>query len=170
MSQFDKGRALLGAHPVNGGAWDFTVWAPDRKSVAVHLIGEHERVIPMTKDGCGYHRASIDNIGSGARYLYRFDDSHEYPDPASRFQPDGVHKPSATVDLTAFGWSDASWQPPSLEKTIFYELHVGTFSKAGTLDGARERLADLADLGVTTIELMPVAQFPAPDAGLLLLT
>ena len=156
----DKGRALLGANPAIGGAWDFSVWAPDRKSVAVRLIGEHERVIPLAKDGCGYHRASIDDIGSGARYLYQFDDSQEYPDPASRFQPDGVHKPSATVDLTAFEWSDDSWQPPSLKKTIFYELHVGTFSKSGTLDGARERLADLADLGVTTVELMPLAQFP----------
>jgi maltooligosyltrehalose trehalohydrolase len=114
----------------------------------------------MNRNPFGYHHALVDELDPHSRYLYRLDDSQEYPDPASRFQPDGVHKPSEIVDLTAFSWSDADWKPPALEKSIFYELHVGTFSEHGSLDGVRAHLGELAELGVTTIELMPLAQFP----------
>jgi maltooligosyltrehalose trehalohydrolase len=160
MSDINESRLSLGANPKTNGGWEFSLWAPDHRSVALHLLGATDRLIPMTKDSCGYHSVLVNEIGPEQRYLYRFEDSREYPDPASRSQPDGVHKPSAIVDLTTFEWNDAKWIPPSLEDSIFYELHPGTFSEAGNLDGARANLADLADLGITTVELMPLAQFP----------
>lgn len=155
-----QSRLPLGANRRPGGPWGFSVWAPKRETVAVHLFGSRDRIIPMTKDQAGYHHALVDDLEPQTRYVYRLDDSQEYPDPASRFQPEGVHGPSEVVDLAAFQWSDAGWRPPSLEKSIFYELHVGTFSEKGSLEGVCSHLAELADLGVTTIELMPVAQFP----------
>ncbi len=153
-------RVPLGANRRADGRWEFSVWAPRRNKVALHVLGANERIISMNRNPFGYYHALVDDLDPHSRYLYRLDDSQEYPDPASRFQPDGVHKPSEIVDLTAFSWSDADWKPPALEKNIFYELHVGTFSEHGSLDGVRAHLGELAELGVTTIELMPLAQFP----------
>jgi maltooligosyltrehalose trehalohydrolase len=153
-------RATLGAHRRKDGQWEFRVWAPRRKSVSVHLFGANERVVPMTRNDAGYHQALVNDLDPHSRYLYRLDDSQEFPDPASRFQPDGVHKPSEIVDLAEFAWTDSNWKPPKLADSVFYELHVGTFSEQGSLDAARAQLAQLADLGVTTVELMPLAQFP----------
>jgi maltooligosyltrehalose trehalohydrolase len=136
------------------------VWAPHREKVAVHLFGTHERCITMTKNHWGYHQALVSDIEAQSRYLYRLDDSHEYPDPASRYQPDGVHGPSEIFNLGAFHWTDTDWRAPSLEESIFYEVHVGTYSPQGSLDSLCAYLPELAGLGVTTIELMPVAQFP----------
>ena len=153
-------RVPLGANRRADGAWEFSVWAPGRQKVAVHLIGSPDRFVPMTKDHCGYHQVLVSDIEPHSRYVYQLDDAHEYPDPASRFQPEGVHGPSEIVYLAAFQWTDANWSAPKLEESIFYELHVGTYSENGLLDGVCSHLAELADLGVTTIELMPVAQFP----------
>ena len=146
--------------PQSDRTWNFSVWAPERQTVALHLLGTRDRLVPMVKEQCGYHRIRIDDVEPQTRYLYRLDDSQEYPDPASRFQPYGVHEPSAIVDLGGVRWTDSRWAPPTLEDSIFYELHVGTFSEKGTLDEVSSRLAELADLGVTTIELMPLAQCP----------
>ena len=153
-------RVPLGANRRANGAWEFSVWAPKRQNFAVHLFGPRERFIPMAQGACGYHQVLVNDVEPQSRYVFRLDDSQEYPDPASRFQPEGVHAPSEIVDLTAFQWTDAQWKAPSLEESIFYELHVGTFSEEGSLDGVCSHLAELANLGVTTIELMPVAQFP----------
>jgi maltooligosyltrehalose trehalohydrolase len=155
-----ESRVPLGANRRADGAWEFSVWAPSRQKVALHLIGSLDRFVPMTKDHCGYHQVLVGDIEPQSRYLYRLGDSQEYPDPASRFQPEGVHGPSEIFDLAAFQWTDANWCAPKIEESIFYEVHVGTYSEKGSLDGACAHLADLADLGVTTIELMPVAQFP----------
>jgi maltooligosyltrehalose trehalohydrolase len=155
-----ESRVRLGANPRTHGAWEFSVWAPGRQKVAVHLFGSRDRFIPMTKNHCGYHQVLVSDVEPQSRYVYQLDDLQEYPDPASRFQPDGVHHPSQIVDLAAFHWTDANWRAPRLEESIFYELHVGTYSEKGSLDGVCAHLAELADLGVTTIELMPVAQFP----------
>ena len=142
------------------GACEFAVWAPSREKVAVHfLCGSGDLYCGMTKDNFGYHRALIRDVHPHSRYVYRLDDLHEHPDPGSRFQPEGVHGPSEIVDLEAFQWSDSGWQAPNLEDSVFYEAHVGTYSEEGSLDGLRAHLPDLAELGVTTIELMPVAQF-----------
>jgi maltooligosyltrehalose trehalohydrolase len=153
-------RAPLGANPRADGACEFLVWAPNRQKVAVHLFGSRDRFIPMTRNDCGYHQVLVSDVEPHSRYVYQLDGSKEYADPASRFQPDGVHGPSEIVDLTAFQWTDANWRAPSLEESIFYELHVGTYSEKGSLDGVMAHLAELSDLGITTIELMPVAQFP----------
>ncbi|HEX4643272.1 MAG TPA: malto-oligosyltrehalose trehalohydrolase [Candidatus Acidoferrales bacterium] len=155
-----ESRVPLGANRLADGQWEFSVWAPRRQKVALHFLDPVDRLIPMTRNEAGYHQASVHDLPPHSRYLYRLDDSQEYPDPVSRFQPEGVHGPSEIVDLSTFRWTDGDWKAPSLTESIFYELHVGTFSEAGTLDGAAAHLESLAELGVTTIELMPVAQFP----------
>ena len=108
----------------------------------------------------GYYRATVKTLQPGSEYLYQLDAERELPDPASRFQARGVHGPSQIVDLEAFNWTDHNWKGISLERSIFYELHVGTFSPEGTFDAVIGRLAELAKLGITTVEIMPVAQFP----------
>jgi maltooligosyltrehalose trehalohydrolase len=107
----------------------------------------------------GFHVAEA-HAREGTRYVFRVPDGREFPDPASRFQPDGVHRPSAVVDTRTFKWSDAGFAGHSLCDMVIYELHVGTFTPAGTFDAAISRLDDLADLGITAVEIMPVAQFP----------
>jgi maltooligosyltrehalose trehalohydrolase len=114
----------------------------------------------MTRVEGGYHQIGIPGVPPHARYVFRVDDAEEFPDPASRFQSDGVHGPSELVDLSSFPWTDQHWKAPSLSESIFYELHVGTFTPEGTLDAAASHLEKLLELGVTTVELMPVAQFP----------
>jgi len=150
----------LGATRLSATDWQFAVWAPRAKKVQVHIISDPSRLVPLQSDLFGYHAGRIAGLESGARYLFRLDDGRELPDPASRFQPDGVHGPSQLVDLVDFRWEDDGWTPPDLEKSVFYELHVGTFTQEGTFDAAIAHLDGLKRLGVTTIELMPVAQFP----------
>jgi maltooligosyltrehalose trehalohydrolase len=113
----------------------------------------------MTRDERGYHRAVLADLEAGAKYFFRFENLQERPDPASRFQPHGVHGPSELVDLQKFEWTDHDWTGIALQDSVFYELHVGTFTEAGTFRAIAGRLPELARLGVTTIELMPVAQF-----------
>ncbi len=117
---------------------------------------------PLTAERCGYWSATFNDLPPGTLYRYRIDgrDDHVFPDPASRFQPAGVHGPSQVVDPSAFAWTDRAWRTPPLERTVFYELHVGTFTPEGTFRGAIGRLPYVKELGVTAIELMPVADFP----------
>ncbi len=115
----------------------------------------------MERDAAGYFRAVVDGIEPGTRYLYRLDGGGDpRPDPASRFQPDGVHAPSQVIDPSKFEWTDQAWKGVTLRDSVFYELHVGTYSREGTLAALILHLDRLADLGVTTIELMPLSQFP----------
>jgi maltooligosyltrehalose trehalohydrolase len=110
--------------------------------------------------GDGYFGASVDGVQAGRRYRYRLDDAgEELADPASALQPDGVHGPSEVVD-PAFAWTDTAWHGLPLGRFVFYELHTGTFTPEGTFDAIVPRLGELADLGITAIELMPVSQFP----------
>lgn len=153
-------RTRVGARPGPGGACEFTVWAPDRENLSLHLLGPGERTLAMTRDRCGYHQVLATGVNAHSRYVYRLENGREFPDPASRFQPEGVHGPSEVVDLAAFPWTDAAWKAPSLEESVFYEVHVGTFSPPGKLESLAACLPELAGLGVTTVELMPVAQFP----------
>jgi maltooligosyltrehalose trehalohydrolase len=108
----------------------------------------------------GYHEGIAGGIPPGTRYVYRLDEMKERPDPASLFQPEGVHNPSQVVDTSAFAWNDQQWQGKPLEAYIIYEVHVGAYSPAGTFDALLPYLAELKELGVTALELMPVAQFP----------
>ncbi len=151
-------KADLGCTRIGGDRYEFLVWAPRAEKVEVHIVSPAERFIEMRPAARGYHHAVIEGLKPGDRYFYRFGGDADRPDPASRLQPD-VHGPSEIPDLR-FDWSDSSWKSLPLEKYILYELHVGTFTPEGTLDAVIPRLSDLKDLGVTSIELMPLAQFP----------
>lgn len=149
----------LGPTLLAGGRCRFCVWAPFVESVEVHVLSPQERMEPLRRDRRGYHCATLEGIEPGALYLFRLDGSLERPDPASRFQPQGVHGPSQVMD-PAFDWAHSNWRGILLQHYIFYEMHVGAFTAAGTFDAAIERLDDLTALGITAVELMPVAQFP----------
>ncbi|MFH1724313.1 MAG: malto-oligosyltrehalose trehalohydrolase [Elusimicrobiota bacterium] len=151
-----------GARYLPDGSAHFRVWAPLRRSVALRLVGPRPRTVPMTRDGEGYWTARVEDAGAGSRYLYRLDDEVERPDPASHFQPEGVHGPSEAVDHGAFKWEDSRWPGVPLERLVLYEMHVGAFSPEGTFEGVIGRLGEIRDLGVTAVELMPVAQASGP--------
>jgi maltooligosyltrehalose trehalohydrolase len=152
-------RKPLGANRVGEGACSFLVWAPRAKKVDLCISEPQKRTLAMQEVGCGYFRALVDDIAAGAQYRYRLNGEKERPDPVSRFQPQGVHGASEVVDRQ-FNWSDSAWRGLPLAKYVLYELHVGTFTPEGTFDAIIPRIARLKDLGVTAIELMPVAQFP----------
>ncbi|MDQ3626290.1 MAG: alpha-amylase family glycosyl hydrolase, partial [Verrucomicrobiota bacterium] len=118
------------------------------------------RTLPLEPEGDGYFNG-IDQEGrAGDLYRYRLADTGGWPDPASRAQPFGVHGPSSVVDPSAFRWGDASWKAPAYRDLVIYELHVGTFTGAGTFRATIEKLEYLVALGVNAIEIMPVADFP----------
>lgn len=147
----------VGAFLTNDHSCLFRVWAPAKKSVAVVFDGQHKH--PLIKEEYGYWSATLDNITSGMRYLFELDGEKRLPDPASRWQASGVHGPSSVLEPT-FSWTDTTWSGISLSDMIQYELHVGTFSASGNFQGIIERLDYLQELGINTIELMPIAQFP----------
>ena len=138
---------------------DFRVWAPDHESVQIRFVGSKEKLIPMKRTAGGYHVATVDNARPGTRYFYRLSNGKDRPDPASRFQPEGVHGPSEIVD-TRFDWNDRGWGGIRLSDYVIYELHIGTFTPEGTFDAVVTQLERLRELGITAIELMPIAQFP----------
>lgn len=148
----------LGATPDGIGATDFVVWAPSCDRVEIEIVHPAAQRFQLTRaEGeCFSGNAQVD---AGARYFVIPNGGNRKPDPASRYQPDGVHGPSEVVD-PHFDWSDGRWEGRPLRDYIIYELHVGTFTPAGTFDGVTERLDYLRDLGITALEIMPVAQFP----------
>ncbi len=150
----------LGSIHLGDSRCRFRVFAPAAGTVAVHLLTPRERLVALEKRGDGYHAGIVEGVEPGALYRYRLDGRMERPDPASRFQPQGVHGPSQVVDGGTFPWRDDGWTGLPLEDVIFYEIHVGTFTPAGTFEAVIPCLDALANLGVTAIELMPVAQFP----------
>jgi maltooligosyltrehalose trehalohydrolase len=158
-SKQERGSATLGAVPRADGSCDFLVWAPRAQDVSVRLVAPQERIEKLTPAERGYFRGRLKDVRPDAQYFFRLGGGPERPDPASRFQPAGVHGPSAVVD-TQFPWQDAGWRGLPLEQLVFYEIHVGTFTPEGTFDAVIPRLEALRELGVTAIQLMPVAQFP----------
>jgi len=150
---------------VHHGQHEYAVWAPEVDRVDVHIGLGSTRVEAMDHGDDGWWRTTVaaDSVGDG-RYAFAIDGGEPRPDPRSLRQPDGVHAASGVVDLGAHTWQDEDWKGVELQGSSIYELHVGTFTQAGTLDSAIERLSDLADLGVSTVELMPVVAFPG-DAG-----
>jgi len=134
----------------------FAVWAPGRQRVEV-LLYPSER-IPMEPAERGWWHTEVPKAGAGTRYMFSLDVGPGRPDPRSPWQPDGMNGPSALVDHRAFAWSDEGWAGFDLSTAVLYEMHVGTFSKDGTFEGAIERLGHLVDLGVTAVEVMPVAE------------
>jgi maltooligosyltrehalose trehalohydrolase len=146
----------LGATPLSDGRVEFRAWAPAATSVSVRIHGrDHE----LTDAGFGVREAIVEQAAHGDDYVFVLDGT-EFPDPASRWQPEGLRGPSRVVDPGTFAWTDLGWATPRLEDLVIYELHVGTFSPQGTFDGAIEHLSELADLGVTAVEVMPIAEFP----------
>jgi maltooligosyltrehalose trehalohydrolase len=150
----------IGAQPDATGT-RFRVWAASAQRVEVVLYAEDRPAAAHTlaPDGGGYFAGYVTGVRPGTRYLYRVDGGDPRPDPASRYQPTGVHGPSQVIDA-AFRWNDGDWHGGALEDLVIYELHVGTATPAGTFDALIERLDDIRALGATVIELMPVADFP----------
>ncbi|CAN5508963.1 malto-oligosyltrehalose trehalohydrolase [soil metagenome] len=149
---------LFGALPDRNGT-RFRIWAPKAESLYLVIEGRDEAFKMEALDG-GVFELFVSDVTAGDRYRYRVGEGEPMPDYTSRFQPEGVHGPSEIVDPNAFDWSDADWKGVPQEELVFYELHIGTFSPEGTYDGVTERLQYLRGLGITAIELMPVADFP----------
>lgn len=150
----------LGATYLGKSRCYFNVWAPRVKSLAVHVLGPREKLVPLPKGERGYFSSTVEGVEPQSLYYYILDGKTVHPDPASRYQPEGVHGPSQVVDLRSFTWNDRDWLGPSKEKLVFYELHVGTFTREGTFEAIIPYLDELKELGITALELMPVAQFP----------
>ncbi len=175
----------IGAHFVESAAaekdrkCEFTLWGPSLKKAAVKVVqmpadggSEHPPLpisLPMTQDDRGYWHVTAPDLPAGTQYRYQIDngaadesgdDLPAWPDPASAYQPEGVHGPSEVVDHNAFEWTDGDWKGVGLNDYVIYELHIGTFTAEGTFEAAIAHLPYLVDLGITAVEIMPVAQFP----------
>ena len=167
---WNPGRRLpIGAEARPGGGVHFRVWAPRHPAVAVEFDDDAVEALLLAPEGNGYYSGTAPAAGAGTGYRFRLGDGKSTsagecafaPDPASRFQPEGLHGPSQVVDPSAYRWADRDWRGPmSLDGQVIYELHVGTFTPLGTWTAAAEQLPYLAELGVTALELMPVAEFP----------
>lgn len=151
----------FGAAPA-ADSTSFRVWAASASQVDVVIYqdGRPAATHPMRAAPGGFFEARVPGVGHGARYMYRLNGADDRPDPASRSQPEGVHGPSEVVDPARHAWGDVGWRGIPIEQAVIYELHTGTFTPEGTFDSAIPRLAALRDLGVTAIEIMPVADFP----------
>jgi len=153
-------RSVVGAVIRSEGRCRFRVWAPEAEAVSLHLLAGDERLLALQREENGYHQAVVDGVAPGTRYVFRLPDGRELPDPASRFQPLGVHGPSEVVAIDPSRWQDSGWSGLALEDYIIYELHVGAYTPEGTFDSIIPFLPNLRELGVTAIEIMPLAQFP----------
>ena len=147
---------------ITAGGVSFRTWADKRKQVSLVVLadgGSVLRELPLAEESNGYR--SVLDPASGAGTLYKYCiDGDLFPDLASRFQPLGVHGPSQVVDGKSFAWTDGAWTRPKLQEFVIYELHVGTFSSDGKFTSIAERFEHLKKIGITAIELMPIADFP----------
>ncbi|MBM3599482.1 MAG: malto-oligosyltrehalose trehalohydrolase [Alphaproteobacteria bacterium] len=153
----------FGASVREDGSVSFRLWAPAARSVEIELDGggrEGGTTPPMVRGAGGWHALATAKARAGTRYRFVIDGEIAVPDPASRFQPQDVHGPSEVVDPAAFAWSDADWNGRPWHETVLYEMHVGTFTREGDYASAARRLDHLVDLGITAIELMPLAEAP----------
>ena len=151
----------FGALPLPDGGTRFRLWAPGVAGLTLRLDpGGAARDVPLSRGAYGWFDAVVAGAPAGTRYVYVLDGGETVPDPASRFQPEDVHGASEVVDPAAFEWPDRPWAGRPWEETVLYELHVGTFTRDGTYAGVAGRLDHLASLGVTAVELMPLAEAP----------
>lgn len=163
LSQTSKRTFPIGAELQGSGGVDFRVWSPSAKQVRVVFEGQNENVPPLTllPQDFGYHSGYAASAKAGSLYRFELDEgAAPYPDPASRFQPDGPHGPSEVIDPESFDWTDAKWRGVKIEGQILYEMHIGTFTPEGTWQAAIRELKELAQVGVTVLEIMPIADFP----------
>jgi maltooligosyltrehalose trehalohydrolase len=153
----------FGASVRGDGTAEFRVWAPNLTNLAVRILGDRSRTIPMTQsldsEGSEFV-ATVPQVREGTDYYYVLEGERERPDPVSRWQPQGVHGPSRIVNPASFEWSDRAWSGIPLKDFIIYEFHAGTFTREGTFESVIPRLLYLRDLGITAIEIMPVAEVP----------
>ncbi len=149
----------VGAVYLGNGQCRFRLWAPTANKAAVRILSPVERTVELEPSDKGYFQALVQGVEPGSLYLFQLDGSRELPDPASRSQPQGVHGRSRVED-PSFPWDDQAWEGLPLNRYILYEVHVGTFTEEGTFEAILPHLDFLKDLGVTALELMPVAQFP----------
>ncbi len=152
-------RMPFGAEARDDGSTRFRLWAPAARSVELWLP-DRRQGLAMSRDAAGWAEWVTRDAPPGSRYSFRIDNELLVPDPASRYQPDDVHGPSEVVDPSAYAWTDAEWHGIAPERLVFYELHIGTFTPKGSFQALAERLDHLVALGVTAVELMPVADFP----------
>jgi maltooligosyltrehalose trehalohydrolase len=152
----------LGVSHPGDGETGFLLWAPERKTVDLKILSGTEKTVPMENTGEGYFETVVKGLGDNAKYLFVLDGKTERPDPASHFQPEGVHGPSQVVRHGAFRWTDRGWNNIPLEEYIIYEIHVGTFTPEGTFDAIKPRIPYFKELGINAVELMPGSQFPGP--------
>jgi malto-oligosyltrehalose trehalohydrolase len=150
----------FGAQMVPDGSVRFRLWAPKAKEVAVVLENGESRVISLSPRENGWFELTTSEAAAGSLYRFQIDGQIKVPDPASRFQPHDVHGPSEVIGPAEFHWRDDDWRGRHWEEAVIYELHVGTFTPEGTFRSAEQKLDYLATLGVTAVELMPVADFP----------
>jgi malto-oligosyltrehalose trehalohydrolase len=149
----------FGATPVAGGGVQFRLWAPSHPAVGLALEGVAE-ALPMQAEGDGWHAVVTEAAGPGTRYRFVLPDELRVPDPASRYQPQDVHGPSEVIDPASHRWTDSTWRGRPWSEAVVYELHIGTFTPEGSFRAAVARLDHLVALGVTAIEIMPIADFP----------
>ncbi|HVL58377.1 MAG TPA: alpha-amylase family glycosyl hydrolase, partial [Burkholderiaceae bacterium] len=145
---------------VDAGGATFRIWAPRASEVDLVIEAPRPQRIRMQPEPDGFFGADVAGLRPGALYRYRLDGQGPYPDPSSRYQPQGPHGPSMLVDPNGWRWRDDDWRGVSITGQVVYELHVGCFTREGTFDAAREKLPYLKALGVTLLEVMPVAEFP----------
>ncbi|MBV9110067.1 MAG: malto-oligosyltrehalose trehalohydrolase, partial [Gemmatimonadetes bacterium] len=153
----------VGAEVLPSGGVRFRVWAPKRRTVEVVIEGgpgAGAAPIALDAEGEGYFSGTVPHASAGTLYRYRLDGGDAFPDPASRFQPQGPHGPSEVIDPGAFAWTDGRWRGVGPMGQVIYELHVGCFTPEGTWAAAAEQLPELKRLGITIVEVMPVADFP----------
>jgi maltooligosyltrehalose trehalohydrolase len=150
----------FGAECRGDGSVRFRLWAPAAYQVELCLAGNSRTRLSLESIDNGWFELVTDAAKPGTQYRFRIDGGREVPDPASRFQPEDVHGPSEVIDPTAFAWKDDTWRGRRWEEAVIYELHVGAFTPSGRFSALCDRLDYLADLGITAIELMPVADFP----------
>jgi maltooligosyltrehalose trehalohydrolase len=155
-------RLSIGAETLESGGVHFRVWAPRRRSVVVVTEGnESDREFSLEPERAGYFSGIVEHAADGTLYRFKLDAGESlFPDPASRFQPDGPHGPSRVVDPGKFEWSDAGWQGLTIKGQVIYEMHIGTFTPEGTWASAIAQLPELVRIGITVVEVMPVADFP----------
>lgn len=149
----------FGASLLDGGGVLFRYWAPSLARIELEREGA-EGTLPMLPYGDGWHHLEVPEAAAGDRYRFKLPDGLRVPDPASRRNPDDVHGASEVVDPRSYHWNDVAWHGRPWHEAVIYELHIGTFTPEGTFAAATKRLAELAELGFTVIEVMPVADFP----------
>jgi maltooligosyltrehalose trehalohydrolase len=156
-----KRRYPIGAEAIPEGGVSFRVWAPHRRRAErrVEVVLDSKQSIELKRESEGYFSGLVQEARHGTCYRFRLDGGESFPDPASRFQPEGPHGPSQVIDAARFQWGDSAWGGAGMQGQVIYEMHPGTFTQEGTWEAARRELPELAALGITVVELMPVSEF-----------